>query len=124
MSQDAPVPFEVTAALRFDDQAHFHPARHLYGLAEALVSDGGAVVQGVRGLDVDEDNDTCHVHTTAGTVSAPYVVVATQYPFLNRGGHFAWLQASRSYGVAGVLRPARRLEWRSTWARPPIPQEL
>ena len=105
MSQDVPLPFEVDAALHFHNQAHFHPARYLAGLAEALVGEGGAVVQGVRGLGVDEDADTCHVETTSGTVSAPYVVVATQYPFLDRGGQFAWLKPSRSYGIAGVLPP-------------------
>lgn len=103
MSQDAPVPFDVAAALHFHGQAQFHPVRYLSGLAEALVRDGGAVVRGVRALGVEEDDDTCHIQTTAGTVSAPHVVVATQFPILDRGGHFAWLEASRSYGVAGVL---------------------
>jgi len=30
-------------------------------------------------------------------------VVATQYPFLNRGGQFTQLKTRRSYGIAGVL---------------------
>ena len=99
----APLPFEVTAALRFDGQAQFHPAQYLAGLAEAFVADGGVVLEGVRAQGVDERPDACHVETTEGQVSAPHVVVATQYPILDRGAHFTRLRAQRSYGVAGVL---------------------
>ncbi len=103
LQRQAPLPFEVAAALHFGDQAHFHPGRYLAGLAEALVREGGVVVEGVWARDVDEEPDVCHVETTAGRLSAPYVVVATQYPFLNRGGQFTQLKPTRSYGVAGVL---------------------
>lgn len=103
LTQEAPLPFRVAAALSYDRQAHFHPGRYLAGLAEAFVRDGGTIIEGVRAQDVDEDSDVCHVDTTAGRLSAPYVVVATQYPILDRGGQFARVKASRSYGIAGVL---------------------
>lgn len=103
MTEHAPVPFDVTAALSFDGQAHFHPARYLVGLAEAFVREGGVVFEGTRAHGVDEKQQLCHVETTAGPLSAPYVVVATQYPILDRGGQFARMRTQRSYGVAGVL---------------------
>ncbi|MDT0275604.1 FAD-dependent oxidoreductase [Blastococcus goldschmidtiae] len=78
MSREAPLPFEVAAALHFQYQAHFHPGRYLAGLAEAFVRRGGVVVEGVWGRDVDEDGGMCHVETTAGGMSAGYVVVATR----------------------------------------------
>lgn len=98
-----PLPFEVAAALSFDDQAQFHPGRYLAGLTEAFVADGGTLIEGVRATGVNEDGDRCHVDTSAGRLSAGHVVVATQYPILDRGGQFAWLKPKRSYGVAGVL---------------------
>ena len=103
LSREAPLPFEVEAAMRFEDQAHFHPGRYLAGLAEAFVRAGGVVVEGVRAHDVSEHGNGCHVATTVGDMTAEHVVVATQYPFLNRGGQFTRMKASRSYGVAGVL---------------------
>lgn len=103
LGAEAPVPFDVAAAVGFESQAQFHPGRYLAGLAEAFVEAGGVVIEGVWARAVDDDDDVCHVETTAGRLSAPYVVVATQYPFFNRGGHFAWLKPTRSYGVAGVL---------------------
>jgi glycine/D-amino acid oxidase-like deaminating enzyme/nitrite reductase/ring-hydroxylating ferredoxin subunit len=103
LTREAPLPFEVAAALSFQSQAHFHPGRYLAGLAEAFVREGGAVIEGVRARAVDEDGDGCHIETTAGRLSAPHVIVATQYPLVNRGGQFAWMRATRSYGIAGVL---------------------
>jgi len=103
LTQTAPVPFDVSAAVRFDGQAQFHPGRYLAGLIQAFVAEGGAVIEGVRARGVDEDRDMCKVTTSTGTLSAPHVVVATHYPFLNRGGHFASMKAHRSYGIAGIL---------------------
>lgn len=102
-TREAPLPFDVAAAVSFELQAQFHPAQYLAGLAEAFVLEGGVVMEHVRARDVDQDGEVCHVDTTAGRLSAPYVVVATQYPFLNRGGQFAWLKPTRSYGIAGML---------------------
>ncbi len=103
LSQDVPLPFEVAAAVRFESQAHFHPGRYLAGLAEAFVPEGGTVIEGAWARAVEDDGNVCHVETSAGRLSAPYVVVATQYPFVNRGGQFAWMKPTRSYGIAGVL---------------------
>lgn len=103
LTRQVPLPFDVAAAVAFEDQALFHPGRYLAGLAETFVRDGGAIIEGARVHDVDEDGDVCRVDTTAGQLSAGHVVVATQYPILDRGGQFARLTARRSYGVAGVL---------------------
>lgn len=103
LTDDAPVPFDVVSALRYADQAQFHPGRYLAGLAEAFVAEGGQVIERTRVLDVRESRAICHLRTTAGELMASQVVVATQFPILDRGGHFARLSARRSYGIAGVL---------------------
>ena len=103
LTDDVPLPFTVARAVRFEAQAHFHPGRYLAGLAEAFITAGGVLVEGARATDVVERGDVCDIDTTAGRLSAGHVVVATQYPFLNRGLHFSQLKAHRSYGVAGVL---------------------
>ena len=103
LTEDVPVPVEISAAVCFDDQAQFHPGRYLHGLALAFLDGGGTLLQQVRASRVSEHVDGCHVETTRGRFSAGHVVVATHYPFLNRGGHFAHLTARRSYGIAGVL---------------------
>ena len=101
--QALPLPFDVDAAISFDGQAQFHPGRYLVGLARAFLAAGGTLTEGVRATGVTRDGTVCHVRTTAGTLSAGHVVVATHFPMLNRGGHFAWLKPRRSYGIAGIL---------------------
>ena len=103
LTRDVPLPFPVAAALRFDDQAQFHPGRYLAGLAEAFVRERGVLLERARVVDVDEHRDHCTVETTSGRLSAGHVVVATHYPVLDRGAQFGHLTARRSYGVAGVL---------------------
>ncbi len=104
-TDSAPVPFAVVGALRFSDQAQFHPGRYLSGLTEAFLRAGGVLVEGTRVLDVDEHADGCAVETTEGPLKAGHVIIATQYPILDRGGQFTRTKAHRSYAIAGVLAP-------------------
>jgi glycine/D-amino acid oxidase-like deaminating enzyme/nitrite reductase/ring-hydroxylating ferredoxin subunit len=100
---DPGLPFPVAAALAFEDQATFHPGKYLQGLSTSFLAGGGVMVAGVRATGVDEERDSCVVSTNAGELSVGQVVIATGYPILDRGGHFARLSPTRSYGVAGVL---------------------
>jgi glycine/D-amino acid oxidase-like deaminating enzyme/nitrite reductase/ring-hydroxylating ferredoxin subunit len=102
LTADAPVPFAVAAALSFERQAQLHPGAYLLGLARAFVDAGGRIMENSPAVGVD-DADPCTVTTTSGQVTARDVVVATHFPILDRGGHFARLQAHRSYGIAAVL---------------------
>jgi glycine/D-amino acid oxidase-like deaminating enzyme/nitrite reductase/ring-hydroxylating ferredoxin subunit len=99
----APVPFEVMSAVRFTNQAQFHPGQYLAGLAATFIDHGGALVEGARVVGVSERGATARVRTGDGEALGEWVVLATHYPVLDRGGHFARLRARRSYGVAGIL---------------------
>ena len=93
--EDVDLPFAVAGAVRFDEQAEFHPVKYLEGLAAALEA------------PLYEGTMATHVHggrvRTAGgqVVSAEHVVVATHLPFLDRGLYFARCHPERSYVVAG-----------------------
>jgi glycine/D-amino acid oxidase-like deaminating enzyme/nitrite reductase/ring-hydroxylating ferredoxin subunit len=102
LTTDAPLPFAITAALSFERQAQFHPGAYLLGLARAFVDAGGRIMENSPALGVD-DADPCTVTTAGGDITARDVVVATHFPMLDRGGHFARLQTHRSYGIAAVL---------------------
>ena len=99
LTTDTELPFDVAAAVRFDDQAQFHPRRYCMGLAARLT-----VHERARALDVDEPRDgPCVVTTDRGQVRAGHVLVATQLPFLDRGGFFAKCHPTRSYALAARL---------------------
>lgn len=93
------LPWEVAGALRFDNQAVFHPRKYCLALARAIVARGGVIAERTRALGVD-DADPCVVQTDRGTLRARAVVVATHVPFMANGAFFARMQPHRSYAVA------------------------
>jgi glycine/D-amino acid oxidase-like deaminating enzyme/nitrite reductase/ring-hydroxylating ferredoxin subunit len=94
---DTELPFPVLGAVRFDDQAQFHPRRFCLALAQGL---GEHVYESSRVRDVDAESDESSVLTEDGTVRARHVVVATHLPFLDRGMFFAKCHPARSYAMA------------------------
>lgn len=96
------LPYSVKGAVRFTNQAMFHPRKYCLGLADAIDGDGSHIYEMTRALDV-RGKDICEVQTTGGTVRAGYVVMATQLPFLDRGGFFAKTHPARSYAMAVEL---------------------
>ncbi|MBW3669748.1 MAG: FAD-dependent oxidoreductase, partial [Actinobacteria bacterium] len=96
---DTDLPYPVLGAVRFDDQAQFHPRRFCLPLLASIPGDGSYVFQRSRVRDVDTDEVTT-VSTADGSVRARHVVLATHLPFLDRGMFFAKSYPSRSYALA------------------------
>ena len=97
------LPYPVAAAVRVEDQAHFHPRTYCIGLARGFVDAGGQLFELTRATDVDE-GEPCTVTTEHGRVRAGHVVFATHLPFSDRGGFFAKSHPERSYALAARLR--------------------
>ena len=97
------LPYPVHGAVRLADQVQFHPVHYARGLAAALQGDGSHVFERTRALSVAEGSP-CAVRSAGGEVRAEHVVVATHYPFLDRGFYFARLKPQRSYCIAARLR--------------------
>jgi glycine/D-amino acid oxidase-like deaminating enzyme/nitrite reductase/ring-hydroxylating ferredoxin subunit len=95
----APLPFATGPALRFEDQAEFHPRRYLRGLVEALAAEGTALFERTRVLAV-EDGEPCRVTTERGVITANAVVVAAHVPVINKVFLHSKLEAMRSYLLA------------------------
>jgi Rieske Fe-S protein len=88
--------------VRVDNQAQFHPRRYCLGLADAIVRAGGSVFEHTRAVAVDDGRVT----TDRGVISADAIVLATHIPISDSGGHFARMEARRSY--AGAFRADKR----------------
>ncbi len=76
------LPFSSLAvgALRFDDQAIFHPLKYLEGLAAAVAGDGSHVFERTRVTKWD-DGVPCRIRTSTGaTVTAQELILATHSP--------------------------------------------
>ncbi|MDQ6750828.1 MAG: FAD-dependent oxidoreductase [Actinomycetota bacterium] len=97
-----PLPFPVAGAVRFKDQAEFHPMRFLAGVVDWCAANGVPVYGRTRATGI-EQGSPCQVRTESATVRAENVVVATHMPFPDRGLYFARMHPERSYSIAVAL---------------------
>lgn len=112
MTRDVPLPFPAAAAVRFEDQADFHPREYLAGLCKELVAKGGRIFEDTRVEDVD-DGTPCRLRTASGhEVRAGSVIMATHAP-LHRFQLQTRLSHYRSYvlGVNVKQAPLGGLFW-------------
>lgn len=104
--REVPLPFRVAAAVRFADQARFHPIAYLAGLARRIVEGGGRIYEDTRVVEVHDGHrgEPCRVVTeNGGTVTAREVLFATHTPAGFTLLH-AELEPIRSYVMAVRLR--------------------
>jgi glycine/D-amino acid oxidase-like deaminating enzyme/nitrite reductase/ring-hydroxylating ferredoxin subunit len=106
--------FDTGPALRFANQAQFHPLRYLAGLARAILSSGGQIYSGVH---VEEIEGGAHARIKTATgreVTSRAIVVATNTPSNDRLVIHTKQAAYRTYAI-GVDVPAgsvtRALFW-------------
>ena len=100
-AEESDLPFPIAAAVRFEDQAEFHPVRYLAGLADSLGEE--ELFERTTAVSVGAGSP-CRVRTAQGPeLRADHVLVATHLPILDRGLYFARAHPERSYVVAGRL---------------------
>jgi len=84
-----PLPFPVAGAVRFRDQAQFHPLKFAFGLARGL-----RIFTHTKVLELSPGRAV----TSCGVISAEKIIVATHFPILNKhGGYFLKMYQHRSY---------------------------
>ncbi len=76
--------FHIGPAIRFKNQAQFHPLLYLRGLAAAIERYGGKIYTGTRVVDVQESENGIAKTQDGFTIEADYFVVATNTPTNDR----------------------------------------
>ncbi|MBQ2651265.1 MAG: FAD-dependent oxidoreductase [Clostridia bacterium] len=100
LREESELPFEISLAMGFRDQALFQPLRFLCGMAKGL-----EIHQQTRVLDVRDHT----VETDHGSLWGENIIFACHYPFIDRPGYyFARMHTERSYVLA--LDNAQQLE--------------
>ncbi len=97
---DAPLPFPTFGALRYREQAEFHPRKYLLALAATVPGDGSHICEMTRAHSIDEGRP-CEVRTDKGVLTANDVIVATGSPITILGLLHARMTVRRSY-VLGI----------------------
>lgn len=101
------LPLRAAGAVRFPDQAQFHPLRFLRAVSQDLEIYEGTVVQEVQ----PQDDGSYYVRTNrpGGGIKAKQIVIATHFPIINTPGYyFLRMHQERSY-VLG-LKNARPVD--------------
>jgi glycine/D-amino acid oxidase-like deaminating enzyme len=98
--KNLPSPFNKHLALKYENQAQFHPRKYLLALAEEIDGEGSYVFEETRGLKIN-DGDIKEVVTDKGSIMADKVVISTHTPFYDPDFLKSHLHPGRSY-VLGV----------------------
>jgi glycine/D-amino acid oxidase-like deaminating enzyme/nitrite reductase/ring-hydroxylating ferredoxin subunit len=102
--ETTPLPFKVKGAIRFANQARFHPRKYLLALIEKIPGNGSHIFEDTRALEIEEKERICHVTTDKGKVRAGHVVMATHFPFYDPAMYFARMHPKRSYVLGCRLK--------------------
>lgn len=106
--------FDSGPALRFPNQAQFHPLQFIAGVARAIEAKGTRIFTGTHVEQIKPIENRLAVESKFGTVYAQSVIVATNSPFNDRMTMHTKQSAFRSYVIAArVARGAvqRALYW-------------
>lgn len=97
------LPITIQGAVKFENQAEFHPRKFLLRIAEEFVKNGGTIYENTEVTDL-ELGDPMTVQTKSGTLSAKHVIQASGKPFWKADlfDDFMWEKAS--YALAVKLR--------------------
>lgn len=98
--KDTDLPFPILGAVKFSNQAYFHPRKYLLALAKLVDGKGSFIFENTKALDV-KDLSPCEIITDKGIIKAKDVIVATHYPIVNKGMPYVpKLTPKRSYVLA------------------------
>lgn len=113
---DGPHGGKFGVCLKFSDQAQFHPLKYLFGLARAIIKNGGEIYVNSLVQSFEETKDDVKVKLENGSViSAETTVMATNVPFEDKTTFMYAKQAAyRTYVIAGEVfdeKLAEALYW-------------
>lgn len=94
------LPINIFGAIKFNNQAFFHPVKYADGLCRAVINSNGKIYENTKAVEVKKDDDKFIVYTNNGKITADYVVIATRYPIINVPGYyFLKMYQSTSYAI-------------------------
>lgn len=103
--EDIPLPIKVKGAMRFDNQAQFHPRKYMLFLANKIPGNGSNIFENSRVVDVEEGSTIKVIVDNGKKVIANSLIVASHYPFYDiRGLYFTRLYQERSYVVVAKVK--------------------
>lgn len=105
--QETGLPFDIAGAVKFANQAQFHPRKYILHLAKTICGDGSHIFEQTR-IKTVEGEKPCKIIAENGCiVTAQDVIIATHLPILDQGLYFAKAYPKRSYLIGAYIDPAK-----------------
>ena len=100
------LPFKIKGAIKFEQQAQFHPRKFLLGVVDDYIASGGVIYEQTEASDMSLGSPNL-LETKQGQLKARNIVVATKYPFWRKEifEDATWVKLSYALGV--LLREDR-----------------
>lgn len=96
-----PLPFETLSAIKFSNQAQFHPLKYIFGLVDKIIKNSGKIYTHSAVYDINQTDNGFTTYTSNNKVNSKYVILASHYPFINAPGYyFLKMYQSTSYVIA------------------------
>lgn len=92
-------PFGAAGAIKLENQAIFHPRKYVLGIADIITNTGGFIAENTKVSDVHGENPVV-VSTAVGDVHATDVIIATNYPIVDKAFFYMRMNQTRSYAIA------------------------
>ncbi len=100
-----PLPISVKAALRFDEQAQFHPRKYMLALAKTIPGEGSHIFENTKAVDVKQGQQCSIITENGKRVTASKLIIASHYPFFDGMGlYFSRMHAERSYALGLTIK--------------------
>lgn len=94
------LPLDILGAIKFENQAQFHPVKYAYGLITAIIKNNGKIYEKSKVTDIEENDEYYKILTEKGSVISKDVVIATRYPIITFPGYyFLKMYQSTSYAI-------------------------
>ncbi len=101
------LPITIKGALRFDNQAQFHPRKYLLALATMIGEKGGSIFEQSRVVDIQGEGPYSVITDDGKKVTARVVIMASHYPCHNFPElYFTRLYQERAYAVVAKAKEA------------------
>ena len=101
------IPIPIKGALRFDNQAQFHPRKYLLALATMIGEKGSNIFEQSRVVDIQGEGPYSVFTDNGKKVTARVVIMASHYPCHNFPGlYFTRLYQERAYAVVAKAKEA------------------
>lgn len=107
--ENIPLPFKIKSAMKFENQAQFHPRKYLLALSKELPNNGSYIFENTRVVDIDkseEANERIVIKTENGRkIYAAKVIIASHFPcYDGKGLYFTRMYQEKSYVLAVKIK--------------------